>query len=120
LLSCGFVLQATVRRLNNVMAVRLLDVGALQAALQTLVACRQLASYNKLQGTIVRNMLKQRSTTSHAPKTDEGTSEASTAAHDAQAKPSEADYLIGTPSFRILTCAVPPFQTVQEWKCSVL
>lgn len=53
------VMQATVRRLNDPSSVRLLDVGTLQAALQTLIASRQLASYNKLQGTIVRQALKQ-------------------------------------------------------------
>lgn len=68
-----WVVQATVRRLNDPLAVRLLDVAALQAALQTLTASRQLASYNKLQGTIVRETLKQRG----------------------QAKASQADYLTG-------------------------
>ena len=87
------VSQATVRRLNDPLAVRLLDVGALQAALQTLTASRQLASYNKLQGTLVRDKLKQRassSTSSKASSTPEGTQQG-------QAKASHADYISGTP-----------------------
>lgn len=95
------VVQAAVRRLNDPLAVRLLDVGALQAALQTLTASRQLASYNKLQGSIVRDALKQRAAASGGSKT----SNAPDGSQQGQPKASQADYIQGRPPDKSGICA---------------
>jgi hypothetical protein len=86
-----------VRRLSDPLAVRLLDVGALQAALQTLTASRQLASYNKLQGTIIRKTLKQRASAGKKK------------GHASNTEASEADYLTGMYEARACSCLVQRF-----------
>lgn len=91
--------QEAVRRLGDPMAVRLLDIGAHRAALQVLGASRQLASYNKLQGTLVRGELRRRAEASGSPSADASASPAS-AVRPPQA--SLEDYATGAPPS---TCA---------------
>lgn len=90
-------LQAAVRRLSDPQAVRLLNVGALQAALQTLTASRQLASYNKLQGTIVRNNLKQRAASANGNGNEHSSNPKGASDSSTLPQTSPADYRAGLP-----------------------